>query len=200
MSRPDFFEIKSGLEFRKWYWLKAELVEICKQIGIPHNGGKFELRDRISYLLDHDGELPPKVKKEPKTSRFNWAKENLTLETVITDNVTFGFNFRRFMKTQIGDKFQCHGDFMDWVRSNTGKNLGDAVEAWERLEKRKEDPNFRREIAPYNQYNQYLRDFTDANPGLTLQEAKRCWKQKKQLPLTDGAVKYEHSDLNLLAL
>lgn len=198
MSRPDFSEIRDGFEFQKWYWLKAELVEICKQSGIPYNGGKFELRDRIAYALDHDGKLPPESEKKAKTSRFNWANGDLTPETVITDNVSFGPNFRRFMKAQLGEKFQCHGDFMDWVKANIGKTLHDAVEAWKQLEKRKENPEFRREIAPYNQYNQYLRDFTDDNPNCSLMQAKRCWEHKKKLPLKNGTVKYEKSDLGFL--
>lgn len=198
MSRPEFSEIKSGAEFLQWYWLKAELVEICKKTNLPYNGGKFELRDRIAYALDHKGKLPEQVKKAKPSSKFNWARAKLTLDTVITDNVSFGPNFRRFMKTAVGEKFQCHGDFMDWMKANAGKTLADAVVQWQQLEQRKEDPSFRREIAPYNQYNQYLRDFTDDNPGLSLKEAKVCWEQKKQLPLKNNTVLYEKSDLLFL--
>ncbi|MEM0934180.1 MAG: SAP domain-containing protein, partial [Bacteroidota bacterium] len=46
MQRPDFENIESGQEFNRWYWLKEELIEICKRSGLPSHGRKFDLRDR----------------------------------------------------------------------------------------------------------------------------------------------------------
>ena len=195
MARPDFAEISSGDEFARWYWLKEELVAICKKTGLPHSGSKFVLQDRIRYALDHDGAVLPAKPVSKKTSRFNWAKAELSLETVITDNVSFGPNFRRFMTAQIGPRFVCHGDFMAWVTAHVGQTLGDAVAAWEDLERRKDDPEFRREIADHNMYNQYVRDFMDDRPGTTLQEAEAHWRWKKQQPTTDGFVRYAKNDL-----
>jgi len=197
MKRPDFEHITSGAEFNTWYWLKEEMVEICNQAGLPANGRKFELRDRIMYALDNRGKVKPAPKAKKKTSNFNWAKSELTLETVITDNVSFGPNFRRFMKSQIGKAFSCHSDFMDWVKSHEGKTLGDAVRTYEQLEKRKEDPDFKRKIADNNMYNQYMRDFMEDNPERDLKSVRAFWLLKKQLPTKDGFVRYEKSDLDL---
>ncbi|MEM6685258.1 MAG: DUF6434 domain-containing protein [Bacteroidota bacterium] len=198
MNRPDFEHIQTSAEFNQWYWLKEELVEICKRSNLPITGRKFELRDRIMYALDHNGAVKPSPIKKKTTSKFNWAKATLTLETEITDNVSFGPNFRRFMKSQIGAKFSCHSDFMDWVKANTGKTLEDAVTTWKMLEKRKEDPEFKREIAANNMFNQYVRDFLAANAGTTIKDAKRYWLLKKQLPTADGFVRYETTDLALV--
>lgn len=99
-----------------WYWLKEELVAFCKHLGLPYTGGKFALRDRIIYALDHDGQLLPKKAAAKKMSKFNWANASLTLDTVITDNVSVVPNFRNFMQSKIGNKFSCHSDFMDWVK------------------------------------------------------------------------------------
>lgn len=198
MSRPSFENIKSGSEFNQWYWLKEEMVDICKRSGLPTHGRKFDLRDRIMYALDHNGKLKPEPKKQKRASKFNWAKSELSLETIITDNVSFGPNFRRFMKSQIGNKFSCHSDFMDWVKSNEGKTLNDAVEAWNRLEQRKEAPNFKREIADNNMYSQYIRDFLDDNPDFNFKDVKKYWLLKKALPMENGFVRYERSDLKLI--
>ncbi|MEM6725871.1 MAG: DUF6434 domain-containing protein [Bacteroidota bacterium] len=197
--RPPFEQIQSGAEFNQWYWLKTEMIEICQQIGLPTHGRKFDLRDRIMYALDHDGQVQPKAPKAKKSSTFNWAKAELTLETVITDNVSFGPNFRRFMKSQIDSKFSCHSDFMDWVKSNPGKTLQDAVDQYLSLEARKQDPNFKRTIADNNMYSQYTRDFLEANPGKTLKDAKHFWLLKKELPMKKGFVRYEPGDLQLKA-
>ncbi|MEM7486927.1 MAG: DUF6434 domain-containing protein [Bacteroidota bacterium] len=197
MKRPDFENIKSGAEFNTWYWLKEELVEICKRAGLPIVGRKFELRDRIMFALDNNGKVKPPPKRKKTTSKFNWAKSKLNLDTVLTDNVSFGPNFRNFMKGQIGAKFQCHSDFMDWVRANGGKTLEDAVNQWMELEKRKDNPNFKRKIADNNMYAQYTRDFLEDNQRKTLKDAKKYWLLKKQLPTEDGFVTYERSDLEL---
>ena len=131
-------------------------------------------------------------------SRFNWSKEALSKATIITNSVSFGPNVRNWFKGQIGPKFVCHGDFMDWVRSNLGSTLGDAVDAWHALEQRKEDPKFRRDIALCNNYLRYLRAIRDQNPGLTVQQAMKCWHAKKLRPAIDGMVVYEDTDLRFL--
>ena len=197
MSRPKFEEIKSGSEFNQWYWLKEEMIDICKRSGLPTNGRKFDLRDRIMYALDNYGKVKPELKKEKKLSKFNWSKTELSLDTLITDNISFGPNFRKFMKSQIGNKFSCHSDFMDWVKSNAGKSLSDAVNKWNELEKRKDDPNFKRKIADNNMLAQYTRDFLENNKNKTLNDAKKYWNLKKQLPTKNGFVRYESSDLKL---
>ena len=197
MKRPDFSDIQTGEAFNQWYWLKAELVEICKASNLPYTGSKFELRDRIIYALDNNGALMPEPKKKATQSKFNWARAVLTLDTVITDNVSFGPNFRKFMKAQIGNHFSCTGEFMAWVKENPGKTLKDAMLKWQELEDRKKDPNFRRAIASYNMYNQYMRDFLDDNPTLSFKDAQYFWSLKKQLPAENGFVKYAPSDLRL---
>lgn len=197
MQRPAFSEIKDSEEFKKWYWLKEELVVICKAAHLPYTGSKFELRDRIIYAMENNGAVQPTIKKQSKTSRFNWARAALDLDTIITDNVSFGPNFRNFMKSQIGNSFSCGGEFMAWVKANPGKTLKDAVLKWQELEDRKKDPNFRKEIAAYNMYNQYMRDFLDDNPGSSFKDARKFWLLKKQLPAKDGHIIYEASDLQL---
>lgn len=197
MERPEIETIKSGREFNQWYWLKEEMVSICKLLNLPSHGRKFDLRDRIMYALDNEGKIKPQPKKNPTVSKFNWVNSELTPETIITDNVSFGPNFRRFMKSQIGSKFTCHSDFMDWVKTSAGKNLGDAVKKWYTLEKRKEDPNFKRTIAANNMLAQYTRDFLADNEGKTVKDVQKYWQLKKQLPTKNGFVRYEKSDLQL---
>ncbi len=197
MSRPEFENIKSGEEFNQWYWLKEEMVEICKRSNLPYTGRKFDLRDRIMYALDNNGKIQPKIEKPKSKSKFNWAKAELTLETEITDNVSFGPNFRRFMKSQVGKSFSCNSDFMDWVKTNIGNTLGGAVEEYYRLEKRKENPDFERKIADNNMFNQYTRDFMKDNPNSNLKEVRKFWSLKKQMPTKDGFIRYAKSDLKL---
>ena len=197
MERPDFEKIKSGREFNQWYWLKDEMVEICKLSNLPTIGRKFDLRDRIMFALDNDGKIKSKSLAHKPKSKFNWAKSELTLKTEITDNISFGPNFRKFMKSQIGDNFTCNSDFMDWVKSNIGKTLECSIKEYHRLEKRKDDPDFRRNIADNNMFNQYMRDFMEDNPNQSLESVRKFWMLKKRRPMKNGFVKYDKSDLLL---
>jgi hypothetical protein len=197
MSRPNFEDIQSGAEFNQWYWLKVEMVDICKAIGLPTHGRKFDLRDRIMYALDNEGALLPEPKKKP-TSNFKWSKATLTPETVMTDNITFGQNLRRFMKAQVGEQFSFHTDLMEWMKANTGKTLKNAVAQWHVFEQARKSSDFRTDIAANNMYNQYTRDFLDANPSLSPRDVRRCWNRKRRLPMKDGFVRYEKEDLRFL--
>ncbi|OEJ99740.1 DUF6434 domain-containing protein [Roseivirga misakiensis] len=197
MQRPDFTQINSGQEFNNWYWTKEEMVDICKMSHLPSNGSKFILRDRIMYALDHEGQVKNEEKKIRPNSTFNWAKAELSLATKITDNVSFGPNFRSFMSSQVDKKFSCHSDFMNWVKENVGATLQDAVLKWEELEERKKDPNFKRDIATNNMYCQYIRDFSAANPNAKFVDAKACWNKKRRMPMKNGFVRFEESDILL---
>ncbi|MEM9669892.1 MAG: DUF6434 domain-containing protein [Pseudomonadota bacterium] len=196
-TRPEFDPAMSHEAFERWYWPKAALTQICEQLQLSKAGSKAELRARIALHLEDPDATPPKLPRRPKDG-FNWGKAELTSATVITPSVTFGPNVRGFFKREIGKAFVCHSDFMDWVRSNVGATLSDAIDAWHMLERRKDDPAFRREIAEHNNFLQYLRDFADTLPDHTLDEAKTCWDQKKIRPAHDGKVIFERTDFRFL--
>ncbi len=197
MIRPDFIKIKSGEEFNNWYWTKEEMVAFCKSINLPSNGSKFTLRDRIMYALDNDGSIKLDQKKKKPTSTFNWAKESLTPETLITDNISFGNNLRQFMVSQIGSHFSFNIAFMDWAKRNPGKSLKEAIIQWQALEDLKKDKGNKTKIPAHNMLNQYVRDFLDDNPTSSFELAKKAWSLKRKLPMKNGFVKYEKSDLEL---
>lgn len=50
--RPDFDNIRSRAEFNCWYWLKEEMIEISKRMGLPTTARKFDLQDRTMCALD----------------------------------------------------------------------------------------------------------------------------------------------------
>ncbi len=125
-------------------------------------------------------------------------KSKLTLQTIITSNVSFGPNFRNFIKLHVGNKFVCHSDFMHWVKGNTGNTLKDAVLIWYELENRKTDPDFKRTIAEHNMLAQYVRDFLKDNPGKKIKDVLAIWKIKKTQPMVNGFVRYKKADVKLI--
>ncbi len=191
--RPQFSNRMSGIEFDNWFWHKDELDEICKTLGIASNARKNELRRRIIEFLE-TGKVTIDIPKP--YSSFDWKKEPLRLETVITDSVVFGKNLRSFMKDQVGVKFSFSAAFMEWVRNNEGKTLEDAVEYWQELNI-KTKSGFRFDMSDYNVMNKYLDDFLKDNPKLKREDGMNCWQAKKFLPAPKGLVKYEPEDLRL---
>ena len=201
IGRPDIDSIANAETFLDRYWLKAELVAFCKRRGIGYAGSKAEITDRIAHYLKTGERTPPRrtrrarrARRARATSAFDWAKAYITPETVITDSYRNGPNVRAFFVSQIGPRFRFNIAFMEWMRGNCGKTMGDAVASWRRIDALRKQ-GVRSEIPSGNQFNRYVRDFFDANPGRTMDEARACWKAKRSRP---GPNRYDDSDLDFL--
>jgi hypothetical protein len=193
--RPDIINIQTGEEFKKWYWLKEEVVAYCKQTQLSYVGSKFQIIERIANALDNDLVPNTQLEKRGISSKMEWHKAQLTLETVITDSYKNGPNVRRFFVEYCGTHFSFNIEFMAWMKANVGKTLKDAVDEWLRIKALSEDKTHKSVIPKGNQYNQYLRDFFADNPDKTMKEARFFWQLKRALPLSFH--KYERSDLDL---
>ncbi|MEO1657331.1 MAG: DUF6434 domain-containing protein [Pseudomonadota bacterium] len=194
--RPNPEDVADLEAFSPWYWPVDHLHAFCDRLGLSKSGTKAVLRARVAEAF---GGPPASAQTKPKRSGFSWSRETLTTKTVITSDVSFGPNVRKFFAAAIGPSFVCHGDFMAWMRSNPGETLGTAIEMWKVMEARKDDPGFRREIAEGNNYLQYLRDLRDAHPDVSLDDAKACWDEKKIRPAQNGRVVFEADDLRFIS-
>jgi hypothetical protein len=198
MNRPLINVVLSGQELKRWYWLKRELVDYCKLINLNYSGSKFDILDKIAHALDEGRAslIPSKaINSKQAISKFDWQKEPLSIDTIITDSYKNSQNVRCFLRQHCGDNFRFSIPFMDYMKINCSKTLGDAINEWKRLYQISLDKNFKSEIPDGNQYNKYLRDFFADNPHSTIGEARHCWKLKRNLPL--GRHKYEKSDFKL---
>jgi hypothetical protein len=192
MGRPNLDKHISVKDFNEFYWLKEELIKFCRTIGISTSGEKIEIADRIRhYLLT--GTIP-KTNKLKINSTFNWDKEILTCETIITDNYKNSRNVRNFFVREIGSHFALNVIFIKWIKENAGKNLGDAITAWNRIYEMKKDKNYVSEIGPQFEYNRYMRAFLNDNPKLSSKDAMKYWKLKRS---QRGTNEYHRKDLEL---
>jgi len=195
-ERPKLNKNISIKDFRDFYWLKEELIEFCKINGIYRQGGKIEITKRIENFLKtgikENKNISPKRKVK---SKFDWNNESLTLDTVITDNYKNSENVRAFFIKHIGKKFKFKVEFMNWIKSNVGLKLEDAVIKWKNLELNKKNNTTKVEIAPQFEYNRFIRDFMLDNKGISRETAIKYWKAKK---LERGDNVYRKSDLKLL--
>lgn len=196
-NRPEITTVTNGAELRRWYWTKSELVAQAKALGLRATGGKFTILDRLAHYLDTGEKTwPGEVRSKPRSS-FDWHSAELTPETVITDSYRNSQNVRRFFRAHAGDGFKFNIAFMTWMKDNTGKTLADAVEEYLRQKAEAAQPGFQSEIAHHNQFNRYTRDFLADNPDKTMEDVRKFWALKRDMPSEDGRHVYHKSDLDL---
>ena len=190
-DRPALDKSLDGKTFREWYWLKEELVDFCRENGLPASGGKTELTDRIALFLD-TGEVKKNSPREGRTGSRKTVSD-ITLESIIEPDLVCSEKHRAFFKEQIGNSFSFNVAFQKWLKANAGRTYTDAVSAYHEI--RKNAAGGRKTIDRQFEYNTYVRDFFEHNKGRSLDDAIRCWKYKKNLP---GHNRYEDSDLEVL--
>ncbi len=179
-ERPALESLHTAAVFRRWYWLKSELVAFARSKGLPTAGNKPELTERLAHWLDSGEVKPPK--RRVVTSRFDWQRAELTPETLITDSYRNTQNVRAFMKAHAGQRFAFSNEFMAWMRENTGRTLADAVRFWQELDRRKREEGYREPSLPQNQYARFTRAIAEAKPGIRAREIRRLWKLKRSGP------------------
>lgn len=188
MKRPDLNKNLDVKTFREFYYLKEELVNFCKENGLPSTGGKIEITERIARFLD-TGEITPLARDKKATVKAG----DIDLNTEIESGFVCSEKHRAFFKEHIGAAFSFNVAFQKWLKSNTGKTYKDAIAAYYRIleEKKKGKTTIDRQF----EYNTYIRDFFADNQGKTLKDAIKCWKYKKQIK---GHNRYERADLSAL--
>lgn len=184
-ERPALDKNLDSKTFREFYYLKEELVNFCRENGLPVSGGKIEITDRIAYFLD-TGKIRPASSVKKRAAVIS----NINEDTKIEPDFVCSEKHRAFFKEHIGNNFSFNVAFQRWLKNNAGKTYKEAIIAYYQiLEDKKKSKT---KIDKQFEYNTYIRDFFADNKGKTLDEAIKCWKYKKQL---QGHNRYERSDL-----
>lgn len=185
IDRPILDKNLDSKTFREFYYLKEELVDFCRKYGLPTSGGKLEITERIAHFLD-TGEIFSAKRVQKKAQTIT----DITEETPIESDFVCSEKHRKFFKEHIGNSFSFNVAFQKWLKSNSGKTYADAIDAYYQiLEDKKKGKT---KIDKQFEYNTYIRDFFADNQGISLDEAIKCWKYKKQL---QGHNRYEKTDL-----
>lgn len=193
-QRPILNKDLSPTDFKAFYWLKAELQAFCKEVGLKRTGSKIDITDRIAFFL-RTGKVVKETTTKKSLSKFDWNKEKLTLETIITDNYKNSENVRYFFIQHLGKSFKFNVQFMNWMKTNNGRTLANAIDAWQRIYTEKKANKIPKDIAPQFEYNTYMRDFLADNPGKDRKLGIALWKIKKSIR---GSNQYKRSDLDLI--
>ncbi len=152
--RPDFKNIKSYQEFKKYYWYREELKEICKKLELDFSGTKIELNKTIEEYFKGN------IIKPRKKTKLKKITNELTLDTKLLEcGFSFNQKFRDFFKekTRINN-FKFNADMVVTAKKVKEKNdtsftLGNMLEIY----------YGQREYAKYDksscEWNKFLKDF-----------------------------------------
>ena len=111
--RPSFTEIKSYAEFSRHYWYRAELQQICKQLGISSAGMKTELCHNIEEYFKGNRIVWSQPKRRIKRTVTKLSLDSSLIEC----GFTFGPRFRQFFAEQTGVKnFKFNVDMVATVK------------------------------------------------------------------------------------
>jgi hypothetical protein len=163
---------KTKEELYDTYFLKGDLVKICREHNFPINGSKKNLLEYISNFI-----------------------ENKPVETIKVKNKIKNNDFEPLLEKIIGAYFKFNVTFMNWMEENKGKKTyKNAIEIYNKILL---DKKFGRKIKIRRQfkYNQYTRDFFENNQKLSREDCIKCWNYKKE---QKGKHKYEKDDLKVL--
>lgn len=187
-KRPNLNNRLDSRTFKEFYYLKEELMDFCRKNDLQTTGSKSELTNKIACFLDTG-------KRTHQTHAVRKAKirNEITLDTIIEENVVCTQKHRAFYREQLGNHFSFNVTFQKWLKNHAGKTYRDSVAAYHQIAEDKKKN--KTTIAKQFEYNSYIRDFFADNKDKNLAQAIQCWKYKKSLK---GHNRYEISDLEIL--
>ncbi|MEM8925488.1 MAG: DUF6434 domain-containing protein [Actinomycetota bacterium] len=174
--RPEPTAELSGAEFRRWYWLKTELVAFARLLGVASSGNKPELADRIAAHLD--GAPPPDPPPRRRT-RSRALPEPLGADTVIPPRQAATQQLRRYFESEIGHRFHYDVFMRTFLAESDGRaTLGDAVAHWHATRDAE-----RPETPASLEFVRFSRQWHQAHPGRTAEQCRAAWAVHRSLPV-----------------
>jgi SAP domain-containing new25/Domain of unknown function (DUF6434) len=160
-------------DFKKKYWLKTELQQFCRTLGLPASVGKTELSKSIEFFLKTG-----KITTQSKLNRIKIEKmpTRLNSKTQITNGFKLNRNLRDFFISKMGHKFHFNECMRNFIKTKIGHTLEDACTAWNIDQM---NP-VQKKIKPQFEYNAHIRKFFKENPNSNLNEAIYAWKKLKK--------------------
>lgn len=68
--------------------------------------------------------------KESRVGKFNWRSDAIKRDTPINEDYKNTQNVRRFLKSQCSENFKFTRSFMQWIKNENSKTMGDVCDEW----------------------------------------------------------------------
>ncbi len=165
-------------EFEDHYWMKADLIDFARDLGLATHGYKPELKERIRRHLC--GEDPVEAPPRPSRNAPRDSDRPLTRQTPVV-NYKSDKKTRAFFKAEIGPEFHFTFHVNQYRLNNAGLTYGDLIDEWLAERERRRRKGYKAKIPAQTEYNQFVRDFLadEANKGKGMKEAAKAWNKVK---------------------
>ena len=175
-KRPELTDSLTSSELRRWYWLKDELSDFARRLGIRATGGKDLLTQRIAAKLDGIAFVEPQ--RAPRHAGQQLA-EPLTAATVIPVGQRCSQVVRAWFVDQVGPSFGFDGEMRAFFAGVDGmQTLGDALEHYISTRSQGAKP-----IDSQFEYNRFTRAWHEANPTGARSELLSAWQEYRSRPI-----------------
>jgi len=180
-SRPARPTLRPGLaaeEFRRWYWLKDELIGFARELGIRSTGSKETLTARIAAKLGGGEFVEP---DEPRRGGSGQLSGTLLPETVIPVGQRCSQAVRAWLAAQVGEGFRFDAEMRAFFANSDGTlTMQDAVDHW--YATRGRGP---RSIDNQFEYNRFTRTWYDEHPDGSRKDLLAAWQQYRSQPIDE---------------
>ncbi|MFT4087708.1 MAG: DUF6434 domain-containing protein [Gordonia sp. (in: high G+C Gram-positive bacteria)] len=175
-QRPALQPEMTAAEFERWYWLKDELAEFARTLGIRATGGKELLAQRISAHLDGRAFTEPAPGRRAKGARLSGP---LTAGTMIPAGQNCSQTVRAWFVEQVGPSFRFDAPMREFFAASDGSTtMQDALDHWRAT--RDDAP---KQIDAQFEYNRFTRAWHAEHPGGDAAELRAAWTAYRELPI-----------------
>jgi len=175
-QRPPLSRSMSAAEFRRWYWLKSELVDFARTLEVPTSGAKPRVADRIApHLAGHA--VPPATPTRARAEKIDGVIDR---STIIPPNQTASQQLRRFFEAEIGSTFRYDYFMRTFLADNPGKTLGDAVKHWHET-RSAQTPETLQQL----ELIRFTKTWHLAHADGTAAQCRAAWKVHRSLPVDE---------------
>lgn len=143
-ERPILNKQLCGSTFLSFYYLKKELVNFCRNSGLPVSGGKMEIAKRIFHYRNSGEVLIAKSISKNNSSREEASRgklprssshvSDIAKSTQAETDFICSEKHRAFFQKKIGEilgkKFSFNIAFQKWIKSNPQKTYAQTIEAY----------------------------------------------------------------------
>lgn len=178
MQRPSLTPRLAAADFARWYWLKAELAAYCRDRGLPVTGSKQVLQSRVDADLRG---LDAVLLDEPRRPAGEMP-EQFSADTRIGPGWRCTRALRGYFESVHGPGFRFNDALRTFLREGAGRTL---AEASARYVDSLTQP--RAAIGAQFEYNRHIREFFQANPGATRDQAIAAWWARRRGAGTSSA-------------
>ena len=170
-ARPPITSSLTLSEFTSWYWLKTELICLCRTFGLSTSGSKLELEDSLRRHLS--GRAPI------ARTRRRTAGE---MPTTFTPRTMIGKGWRcnpalgAYFRQAVGSGFHFNATVRDFIHTGVGHTLAEAAVGYlTSIQPGAPKPCIPRQL----EYNQHFKDFFATHPEASRQQAIDAWWQRR---------------------